>query len=114
MLNTLKQKVRYLENVSHPLSNSFRRLKTQPHLVAINQFVSPVVYINQNESFCIKIEVIRTVVDDVQTAYVEGRNILDGPFIINEKCYWAKKVRKRCSSSKSTLRKPSTLSTVFF
>lgn len=36
-------------------------------------------------------KVIGTVIDEVQTAFIEGRNILDGPLIINELCSWAKK-----------------------
>ncbi|KAI3517218.1 hypothetical protein L1887_16430 [Cichorium endivia] len=34
-------------------------------------------------------------IDEVQTAFVEGRNILDGPLIVNEICSWAKKVKKK-------------------
>lgn len=34
------------------------------------------------------------VIDDTQSAYVEGRNILDGPLIINEVFSWAKKTGK--------------------
>ena len=30
-------------------------------------------------------------IDEVQSAYVEGRNILDGPLVVNEVCAWAKK-----------------------
>ena len=40
-------------------------------------------------------KVVGLVVDEVQSAYVEGRNILDGPLIINEICAWAKKVNKK-------------------
>ncbi|XP_042753081.1 secreted RxLR effector protein 78-like [Lactuca sativa] len=38
---------------------------------------------------------IGKVVEDVQTAFIEGRNILDGPMIINEICTWAKKVKHK-------------------
>lgn len=34
-------------------------------------------------------------IDEVQSAYVEGRNILDGPLIVNEICSWAKKSKKK-------------------
>lgn len=37
---------------------------------------------------------IGDVIGDVQFANVEGRNILDGPLIINEIYYWAKKVKE--------------------
>lgn len=33
--------------------------------------------------------------DDTQSAYVEGRNILDGPLIVNEICSWAKRAKKK-------------------
>lgn len=39
--------------------------------------------------------VIGNVIDEVQSAYVEGKSILDGPLIINEICSWAKKVKKK-------------------
>lgn len=35
-------------------------------------------------------KVIGSVVDEVQSAFVEGRNILEGPLIVNEVCSWAK------------------------
>lgn len=38
--------------------------------------------------------VISLVVDEVQSAYIEGRNILDGPLIINELKNWAKKSKQ--------------------
>lgn len=31
----------------------------------------------------------------MQSAYIEGRNILDGPLIINEILSWTKKVKKK-------------------
>lgn len=34
-------------------------------------------------------------IDELQTAFVEGRNILDGPLIVNEICTWAKKIKKK-------------------
>lgn len=34
------------------------------------------------------------VIDETQSAYVEGCNILDDPLIINEVCSWAKKTGK--------------------
>lgn len=39
--------------------------------------------------------VTESVVDEVQTAYVAGRNILDGPLIINEILSWAKKAKEK-------------------
>jgi len=39
--------------------------------------------------------VIGSVVDDVQSAYIEGRNILDGPLIMNEIVSWAKRCNKK-------------------
>lgn len=39
-------------------------------------------------------KLIGSVVDEVQSTYVEGRNILDRPLIVNEICSWAKKYRK--------------------
>lgn len=39
-------------------------------------------------------KVIGKVVSNEQSAYVEGRCILDGPLIINEICTWAKKTKK--------------------
>lgn len=32
-------------------------------------------------------------ISESQLAYIEGRNILDGPLIINEVCSWAKKTK---------------------
>ena len=40
-------------------------------------------------------KVMNLVVDEVQSAYVDGRNILDGPLIVNEICAWAKKSKKK-------------------
>ena len=40
-------------------------------------------------------KVIGSVIDEIQTAFVEGRNILDGPLIINELCSWAKKFKQK-------------------
>ena len=34
-------------------------------------------------------------IDEVQTTYVVGRNILDGPLLVNEICAWSKKVKKK-------------------
>lgn len=39
--------------------------------------------------------VISMVVDEVQTSFVEGRNILDGPVIINKICYCAKNTKMK-------------------
>lgn len=38
--------------------------------------------------------VIGKVIDEVQSAFVEGRHILEGPLIVNELCSWAKKEKK--------------------
>lgn len=38
-------------------------------------------------------KVIGSVVDEVQSAYVEGGNILDGPLVVNEIYSWAKKLK---------------------
>nr|KAJ0197982.1 hypothetical protein LSAT_V11C700375200 [Lactuca sativa] len=35
-------------------------------------------------------KVIGGVIDEVQSAYVEGRNILEGPLVVNALCSWAK------------------------
>ncbi|KAL4560863.1 hypothetical protein LXL04_033019 [Taraxacum kok-saghyz] len=40
-------------------------------------------------------KVIETVIDEVQTAFIGGRNILDGPMVINEVCNWAKKEKHK-------------------
>ena len=34
--------------------------------------------------------VIGNIIDEVQSAYMEGRNILEGPLIVNDLCSWAK------------------------
>lgn len=39
-------------------------------------------------------DVIGSVVDEVQSSYVKDRNILDGPFVMNEIFTWAKKAKK--------------------
>lgn len=39
--------------------------------------------------------VIELNIDQVQTAFVDGRNILDGPLIVNELCSWAKKTKNQ-------------------
>ncbi|KAI3506473.1 hypothetical protein L1887_28832 [Cichorium endivia] len=38
--------------------------------------------------------VIGNSIDEVQTAFIEGRNILEGPLVMNEICAWAKKQKK--------------------
>ena len=40
-------------------------------------------------------KVVGSMIGDTQTTFVKGRNILDGPLIINEVCSWAKKIKKR-------------------
>ena len=40
-------------------------------------------------------DVIGMMVGEVQSAYVDGRSILDGPLIVNELCGWAKSARKK-------------------
>ena len=40
-------------------------------------------------------QVVHSVVSDVQTAYVKGRKIIDGPLIVNEFISWASKKRER-------------------
>ncbi|KAI3519600.1 hypothetical protein L1887_08814 [Cichorium endivia] len=40
-------------------------------------------------------ELIHSIVGEEQSTYIQGRNILDGPFIINEVCYWAKKSKTK-------------------
>lgn len=40
-------------------------------------------------------KVIGGLIGDVQSAYVEGRSILDRPLVINELLSWAKKVQKK-------------------
>lgn len=39
--------------------------------------------------------VLGNCIDEVQSAYVEGRNILDGPLVVNEVCSWAKASKKK-------------------
>ena len=39
--------------------------------------------------------VVGNTVGEVQSAYVHGRSILDGPLIVNEICSWAKKSKKK-------------------
>lgn len=40
-------------------------------------------------------KVVGSVVNEVQSAYIEGRNIFDGPLIMNEIHSWAKKSKKK-------------------
>lgn len=44
-------------------------------------------------------------IGNVQTAFVKGRNILDGPLIINELCSWAKKTKEKMLLFKVDLNK---------
>lgn len=39
--------------------------------------------------------VVGSTIGEFQTVYIEGRNILDSPLIVNEICAWAKKVKKK-------------------
>ncbi|XP_023747685.1 uncharacterized protein LOC111895862 [Lactuca sativa] len=39
--------------------------------------------------------IISSVIGESQTAFIEGRNILNGPVIINETCAWAKKAKQK-------------------
>lgn len=39
--------------------------------------------------------VIGDLIGEVQSAYIEGRNILDGPIIVNEIWSWAKRIKKK-------------------
>lgn len=40
-------------------------------------------------------QVISSIVSESQTAYIKGRQIIDGPLIVNEIVSWAKKKRKK-------------------
>lgn len=40
-------------------------------------------------------KVIGSVIDESQTAFIYGRNILDGPMITNKVCAWAKKFKRK-------------------
>lgn len=40
-------------------------------------------------------QVIRTVISIEESTYIAGRNILEGPIIINEIYYWARKAKKK-------------------
>ncbi|GJY53800.1 RNA-directed DNA polymerase, eukaryota, reverse transcriptase zinc-binding domain protein [Tanacetum coccineum] len=40
-------------------------------------------------------QVVHSVISEVQTAYVEGRQIIDGPLIVNEVISWASKKKER-------------------
>lgn len=40
--------------------------------------------------------VIGLVIDEIQTIFIKGKNILDGPMIINEVCAWA--IKSKCKS----------------
>ena len=40
-------------------------------------------------------KVLGTAIGEVQTAFISGRNILDGPMITNEICSWAKKAKQK-------------------
>nr|KAJ0217713.1 hypothetical protein LSAT_V11C300135570 [Lactuca sativa] len=44
-------------------------------------------------------------IGEAQSAFVKGRNILDGPMIVNELCTWAKKVKKQILLFKVDLEK---------
>lgn len=46
--------------------------------------------------------VINNVIGEQQSGYIEGRNILDGPLMINEFHSWTKKAKKRNFFSKLT------------
>nr|KAJ0217194.1 hypothetical protein LSAT_V11C300153710 [Lactuca sativa] len=39
-------------------------------------------------------KVVGLTVDEVQSTYVDGRSMLDGPLIVNEICSWSKKMKK--------------------
>lgn len=39
--------------------------------------------------------IISGVISDIQSAYVESRNILDAPMVISELHTWAKKLKKK-------------------
>lgn len=38
---------------------------------------------------------VGSVVDEIQSVYIEGRHILKGPLIIREVCSWAKKAKEK-------------------
>lgn len=39
--------------------------------------------------------VVGLVIDEVQTAFIAGHNILDGLLVVNEVCAWAKKSKHK-------------------
>ena len=42
------------------------------------------------------VNVIDDLVHPVQSAFIKGRQILDGPLVVNEVIEWYKKTKKRC------------------
>ena len=52
------------------------------------------------------VNVLGDIVDDVQSAFVANRQILDGPFILNELFQWCKKKKKQTMILRLILRRP--------
>ena len=50
--------------------------------------------------------VISSAIDEVQSAYIEGSHILDGPLMLNEIHSWAKKKKVKTSFLKVDFEKP--------
>ncbi|KAL7607598.1 hypothetical protein Lser_V15G19622 [Lactuca serriola] len=72
--------------IKDPLSlNDYRRISL---MGCVSKIISKILS-NRMKS------VIGKVIGDEQSAYVEGRCILEGPLMINEVCSWAKRVRKK-------------------
>lgn len=102
--------VRYFEEygaLSHGCNSSFIKLvpKVKDPL-SLNDF-RPIILIGCLSEIISKILSIRMktviggIIDDVQSAYVDGRCILDEPLMINEICSWAKRSKKKSSSFQS-------------
>lgn len=95
--------VRHFEDhgtLSHSCNSSFITLapKTKDP-ISLNEF-RPISLVGCLNKIITKLlatrpkTVIGKIIGDVQSAYVEDHNILDGPLIINKICAWAKKNQK--------------------
>lgn len=54
-------------------------------------------------------KVVDKIVSHEQSAFIKGRQILDGPLVLSEEIDWYKKGRRRCCFLKSTSKRPLTL-----
>ena len=104
MLDDIMRFVRHFEaygSLSHGSNSSFISLLPKiKDPLSLSDFrpISLIGYVYKRIAKALALRlrrVISSVIDEVLSAFISGRNIIDGPMITNEICTWAKKAKHK-------------------